>query len=82
MAAVGLSLVAVDRLSRDLPALDRLRNIQPSEKTVILAANGDTLQEFYTQNRTVVPLERIPQHSRTPWSRSRTVASTTTTAST
>jgi len=52
----------VHRLSQDLPSLDRLRNIQPSEKTVILAANGDTLHEFFTQNRTVVPLERIPHH--------------------
>lgn len=62
LGAVATSLLVVDKLSQDLPSLDRLRNIQPSEKTVILAANGDTLQEFYTQNRTVVPLERIPHH--------------------
>ena len=63
-ATVAGSLLALDRLSRDLPSLESLRNIQPSEKTVIFAANGDTLQEFYTQNRTVVPLERIPGHLR------------------
>ena len=62
LAAVVGSLVVVNRLSSDLPSLEKLRNIQPSEKTVILAANGDTLQEFYSQNRTVVPLERIPAH--------------------
>ncbi len=64
VAAVAGSLLAIDRLSRDLPSLEALRNIQPSEKTVIFAANGDTLQEFFTQNRTVVPLERIPRHLR------------------
>lgn len=62
LAAVSGSIVVLERLSRDLPALETLRNIQPSEKTVIFAANGDTLQEFYTQNRTVVALERIPVH--------------------
>jgi penicillin-binding protein 1A len=62
LVAVGASLFVVDRLSRDLPSLDRLRNIQPSEKTVIFAADGDTLREFYTQNRTVVALEQIPTH--------------------
>lgn len=62
VAVAAGSLLVVDRLARDLPPLDRLRNIQPSEKTLILAADGDTLQEFYTQNRTIVPLERIPQH--------------------
>jgi len=62
LSAVVGSLVLVERLSQDLPSLEKLRNIQPSEKTVILAATGDTLQEFYTQNRTVVPLERIPTH--------------------
>lgn len=61
-AAVTASILFLDHLSRDLPPIELLRNIQPSEKTIIFAANGDTLQEFYTQNRTVVPLERIPSH--------------------
>ncbi|MDY0108699.1 MAG: PBP1A family penicillin-binding protein [Candidatus Krumholzibacteria bacterium] len=60
--AVAGSFVLLNKLSSDLPSLERLRNIQPSEKTVIFAATGDTLREFYTQNRTVVPLERIPPH--------------------
>jgi 1A family penicillin-binding protein len=62
LGSVAGSLLLIDRLSQDLPSLEKLRNIQPSEKTVIFAANGDTLREFYTQNRTVVPLERIPIH--------------------
>jgi len=55
------TLVGLDRLSRDLPPLDALQTIDPSVKTVIFAANGDTLREFYTENRTIVPLSRIPQ---------------------
>jgi len=60
--AAGLagSIAAVDHLSRDLPSLDALQLIEPSVKTMIFAANGDTLREFYSENRTIVPLSRIP----------------------
>ncbi len=58
-AAIG-TIVGVDYLSQDLPSLDALQSIEPSVKTVIFAANGDTLREFYTENRTIVPLSRIP----------------------
>lgn len=58
--ALAGSLIALDRLSRDLPSLESLQAIEPSVKTIIFAANGDTLREFYTENRTLVPLNRIP----------------------
>ncbi|MCP4572566.1 MAG: PBP1A family penicillin-binding protein [bacterium] len=61
VVAMAGSLVTLDRLSRDLPALDTLESIDPSVKTIIFAANGDTLREFYTENRTIVPLARIPR---------------------
>ncbi len=48
-------------LSRDLPSLGRIQSIEPTRKTLIFAANGDTIHEFYTENRTVVPLERLPR---------------------
>jgi penicillin-binding protein 1A len=62
MFVVGMAgtMVGVEYLSRDLPSLDSLQLIEPSVKTVIFAANGDTLREFYTENRTIVPLSRIP----------------------
>ena len=60
VALVG-TLAGLDRLSRDLPSLDALQAIDPSVKTVIFAADGDTLREFYTENRTIVPLSRIPR---------------------
>jgi penicillin-binding protein 1A len=58
--AIG-SVSLLNRLSRDLPSLDRLQNIQPAVKTVLFAADGDTLREFFTENRTVVPLDRMPR---------------------
>ncbi len=59
LSLVG-SLLALNHLGRDLPPLDALQTIQPSVKTIIFAANGDTLREFYSENRTLVPLNRIP----------------------
>jgi len=54
-------LIAVRELSKDLPSTARIQNIAPPRKTLILAANGDTIHEFFVQNRTVVPLSRIPR---------------------
>src|SRR3989339_1890031 len=59
-AALAVSLVALHYLGRDLPSVTALHAIDPSVKTVILAADGTTLHEFYTENRTLVPLDRIP----------------------
>ncbi len=58
--SLGGTLLGIKYLSRDLPSLDSLQAIEPSVKTVIFAANGDTLREFYTENRTIVSLSRIP----------------------
>jgi penicillin-binding protein 1A len=60
LVSLGGTLLGIKYLSRDLPSLDSLQAIEPSVKTVIFAANGDTLREFYTENRTIVPLNRIP----------------------
>ncbi len=57
----GAGWVALRALSRDLPSPARLQTIRPPSKTIIFAANGDTLHEFYTQNRVIVPLEQIPE---------------------
>ncbi len=59
--AAGAGWVALRALSRDLPSPARLQTIRPPSKTLIFAANGDTLHEFYTQNRVIVPLEQIPE---------------------
>ena len=61
VGALGATIYGVDYLSRDLPSPESLQTIEPAVKTVIFSANGDTLREFYTENRTVVPLNRIPR---------------------
>lgn len=54
-------LLGVRELSKDLPSPARIQNIAPPRKTLLLAANGDTIHEFFVQNRTMVPLSRIPR---------------------
>jgi penicillin-binding protein 1A len=48
-------------LSRDLPSPARLQSIEPAIKTIIFSAEGDTLREYFRQNRIPVPLAEIPQ---------------------
>ena len=61
LLVVGAGLYTVKQLSRDLPSLARIQKIEPPRKTLILAANGDTIHEFFVENRTVVPLDRMPR---------------------
>ncbi|MCP4291422.1 MAG: PBP1A family penicillin-binding protein [bacterium] len=58
---LGVTIYGVNSLSQDLPSLESLQSIDSPVKTIIFAANGDTLREFYTENRTLVPLNRIPK---------------------
>lgn len=48
-------------LQSDLPPLSRLERIEPPIKTLFFSAGGDTLAEFYEQNRVMIPLEETPQ---------------------
>lgn len=59
--SLGASVIGFQILSKDLPTLASIQSIEPSVKTIIFAADGDTLREFYRENRTVVPLARIPR---------------------
>jgi penicillin-binding protein 1A len=61
LLVIAAGLYTVKQLSRDLPSLARIQNIEPPRKTLILAANGDTIHEFFVENRTVVPLDRMPR---------------------
>ncbi len=57
----GVGWMALRALSRDLPSPARLQTIRPPSKTLIFSAQGDTLHEYYTQNRVILPLEEVPQ---------------------
>ncbi len=64
LAGVAGSLLLIRDLSRDLPTPSRLLDTTPPRKTLVFAANGDTIREYFLQNRTLVPLERIPRRLR------------------
>lgn len=56
----GASLVVLRQLSRDLPSPARLQTIKPPVKTLVFSADGDTLHEYYRQNRIPIRLEDVP----------------------
>jgi penicillin-binding protein 1A len=57
---MGISIAWIRHLSRDLPSPAVIQEIAPSLKTLVLSARGDTIHEFYRENRAVVTLPRIP----------------------
>lgn len=59
VGAIVLSLT-FHTLSKDLPSPARLQTIEPAIKTLIFAADGDTLREYYRQNRIPLPVAQIP----------------------
>lgn len=59
-SVIGLILL---RLSADLPDLDQLRDYEPRLTTQVLDRNGVLLKELYTQQRLIVPLSRVPDHT-------------------
>ncbi len=56
----GAAVGGVRWLQQGLPPVSRLQRIEPSIKTLFFSAAGDTLAEFYEENRVLVPIERIP----------------------
>ncbi len=58
----GAGLVAgiIAAYSRNLPDISRLADYQPATSTRIFARDGTLLASVYKQNRTYVPLSRIP----------------------
>ncbi len=58
--AIGAGLLTLNFLSKDLPSPARLQTIEPAIKTLVFSADGDTLREYYRQNRVPIRLEEIP----------------------
>jgi penicillin-binding protein 1A len=64
-AALSLAVLAiiVIRLSDDLPSVHDLRTgYAPPQVTRILARDGTLLGSVYSERRTVVPVEKVPDH--------------------
>ncbi|MFD1505386.1 penicillin-binding protein [Georgenia yuyongxinii] len=62
VGAMGTVSTASTDLFEDLPS--ELAIPEPSEQSVILAADGSTIATFYAENRIVVGLDQISQHVR------------------
>lgn len=61
-ALLFIGAVVIGILSRNLPSLTELEQIEPLLVTRIYSADGQILKELYRQNRIQVPLDRMPGH--------------------
>jgi penicillin-binding protein 1A len=59
---LGAGIVAgiVASYSRNLPDISRMADYQPSRSTRVIARDGSTLANLYTENRIWVPIDQIP----------------------
>jgi penicillin-binding protein 1A len=62
----GLAIVAIGgillwrEIEKELPAVEKLSDYQPSVASQVFAADGSPIGEFYFEKRYLVPLEEIP----------------------
>lgn len=49
-------------LSGELPDLDALEHYEPAVTSKVFDRNGNLVARFYEERRTVVPVEKIPEH--------------------
>ena len=61
LGAIGIIALFV-YYGRDLPTVDELRDYEPPETTRIVDRHGKVIGEFFSERRTVVPMERMPRH--------------------
>lgn len=61
LLTAGVVAGMVSSYSRNLPDLNRMADLQPSRSTKIVARDGTLLASLYHENRTWVPIARIPQ---------------------
>ncbi len=64
--AIGFALVGIlggvlYAQLQDLPDITNLNEFKPSEATRIFDINGDLISQLWLEQRTIVPLEKIPQ---------------------
>ncbi len=64
LLAVGIVAGIVTSYSKDLPAINRMADYQPSRSTRVFARDGTLLANLYEQNRTWVSIDQIPQFVR------------------
>jgi len=57
---VGIVAGIIASYSRNLPDINRMADYQPSVSTRVFSRNGELLANLYHENRTRVPIDRIP----------------------
>jgi penicillin-binding protein 1A len=57
----GFALAVVREYSQNLPDVEKLRSYEPSQTTKIFSADGELIGSLYKEDRTWIPLERIPR---------------------
>lgn len=66
VAAVAIVFFVVQHFSRDLPDVRELeKGYAPPQVTRVLARDGTLLANLFLERRTVVPIDRIPDHVKT-----------------
>ena len=62
-AGAGFAFLVVRTVMADLPAdLTRAFDYHPDRKTLVISADGEEIGAFFTENRRVVSLARMPPH--------------------
>jgi penicillin-binding protein 1A len=58
----GILFSASRWASKGLPSPEKLQTIEPAVKTEVYDISGEVIHEFFKENRSLVPLRRVPQH--------------------
>ncbi len=58
-----LSAYMIHIYNHELPAIDKLYNIEPSLITRIYARDGSVIQKYFAEQRHLVTFDRIPKHT-------------------
>ena len=57
---VGIVAGIIASYSRNLPDINRMADYQPSRSTRVFARNGEMLANLYRENRTWIPIDKVP----------------------
>ncbi|MFH0800811.1 MAG: penicillin-binding protein 1A [bacterium] len=61
LSFLGFALGLISSASQNLPNIEQLKFFQPSESTQIFASDGTLIGSIYKENRTWVPISKMPQ---------------------
>jgi penicillin-binding protein 1A len=65
LAASALVVIVVWRVEQNLPSIEELeKGYDPPQVTRVLARDGTLLANLFTERRTVIPFETVPDHTK------------------